>query len=117
MNEKVKQALGNVKNIKVGTMVLNDLFWEDLKVIETAFNDYDIQNKILKEQEKELIKVQHELFDIAKDQEKALKIIAKTCRCYLKEGTYKQITFTIYDNGNNHEEFELVKKVVEKYGK
>lgn len=41
MNEKVKQALENVKNIKVGSMVLNDLFEEDLKVIENALNDFD----------------------------------------------------------------------------
>lgn len=66
MNEKVKQALENVKNIKVGTMVLNDLFGEDLKIFETALNDYE-------EHEKELIAEQHRLFDLAKEQEKELK--------------------------------------------
>lgn len=46
MNKKIKQALENVKNIKVGSMVLNDLFGEELKVVENALNDYEIQYKI-----------------------------------------------------------------------
>ena len=102
MNNKIKQALENVKNIKVGTMVLNDLFGEDLKVIEKALEERkkllkwkDSQKDLikgkdeyiaklcndraeLKEHEKELIAEQHRLFDLAKEQENEIKtLIAK----------------------------------------
>lgn len=142
MNEKVKQALENVKNIKVGTMVLNDLFGQDLKVIETALEHYEIQNTILKEHEKELIAEQHRLFDLAKEQENELKELKEFTRIVFNKNVFLwgmayrkneaknyKPTYEYYKNncGYFHSgykfelmtetEFELVKKVVEKYGK
>ena len=105
MNEKVKQAVENVKNIKVGTMVLNDLFGQDLKVIETAFNDYE-------EDKEELIAEQHRLFDLAKEQANELNELRDFAIFVIDYLTENRITLYI----NDKDKEDLVKKVVEKYG-
>ena len=119
MNEKTKQALENIKSLKN----VEILFPKSIKIVETALNDYDMQNKILKEHVKELIKEQNRLFDIAKENDKAMEIIAKnlidihdivvysTFSAFNQHRTLRGLT-TITQN-----EFDFVMKVVEKYGK
>lgn len=118
MNEKVKEALETLKQLDY-----YHLHSEGLKVIETALNkveDYEIQNTIFKEHEKELIAEQHRLFDLAKEQEEALKIIIEKSvdifqiKYWLKAEDYND-GFS-EDHQLTQAEFDLVKKVVEKYG-
>lgn len=143
----VDETFQNIKNIKVGSMTLNDLFGDNLKVIEKALEERKellkwknsqqdlIKGKDeyiaklcndraeLKEHEKELIAEQHRLFDLAKEQEEALKIIVKkgvaVGMCELKEVGLKEYNDFIGSKELEltQAEFDLVKKVVEKYGK
>lgn len=85
----------------------------------------------LKEHEKELIAEQHRLFDLAKEQENELKELREFARIVLTKGIdaplikeYPNITYVDYNMKSRFElgtytkaEFDLVKKVVEKYGK
>lgn len=132
MNEKVKQAVERLRELD-----LYDLHSEDIKTIETALNkaeDYEIQNTIFKEPEKELIAEQHRLFDLAKEQENELKelkrfaevVIKKQVRMHWLKGSClerynRDIKYNFEDYASDYmltqAEFELVKKVVEKYGK
>ena len=143
----VDETFQNIKNIKVGSMTLNDLFGDNLKVIEKALEERKellkwknsqqdlIKGKDeyiaklcndraeLKEHEKELIAEQHRLFDLAKEQEEALKIIVKKGVAVgmreLKEVGLKEYNDFIGSKELEltQAEFDLVKKVVEKYGK
>ena len=142
----VDETFQNIKNIKVGSMTLNDLFGDNLKVIEKALEERKellkwknsqqdlIKGKDeyiaklcndraeLKEHEKELIAEQHRLFDLAKEQEEALKIIVKkgvaVGMCELKEVGLKEYNDFIGSKELEltQAEFDLVNKVVEKYG-
>ena len=69
----VDETFKNIKNIKVGTMVLNDLFGDNLKVIENAL-----------EERKELLKWKDSQQDLIKGKD---EYIAKLCndRAELKE--------------------------------
>lgn len=104
----------------------------DLNIVKSALNqaeENEIQNKILKEHQKELIKVQHELFDIAKENENALKIIIeKDINMPLLMTMFRHNTLTLENYNINcslgleqykitQDEFDLIKKVVEKYGR
>lgn len=115
MNEKAKQVLENIKNIKVGSMVLNDLFGGDLKIIETALNDYE-------EEKKELVAEQHRLFDLAKEQENELKELKEFVKIVATKVQAKGFKNDYWiDIGENNSlsknEFELVRNVVDNYGK
>lgn len=122
MKQEIKQALENVKNIKVGSMVLNDLFGEDLKVLENALNDYELQNKLFKEDKKMIVKEYNRLFDLCKEQNEALKIIVgKKVNIYAimqscSHDDYHWYMDSYESDFINEEEYNLVKKVVEKYG-
>lgn len=130
----VDETFQNIKNIKVGSMTLNDLFGQDLKVIETALNDYE-------EDKKELIAEQHRLFDLAKEQENELKELREFARIVVEKSVdidilksyihcdklngkdfdynkYKTYNYAIFSKQKlKQTEFDLIKKVVEKYGK
>ena len=139
----IDKTFQNIKNIKVGSMTLNDLFGDNLKVIEKALEERkellkwkDSQQDLikgkdehiaklcndraeLKEHEKELIAEQHRLFDLAKEQENELnelkefaRLICSGADIYAHCIDFEYTTFD-YDDKN----FDLVKKVVEKYGK
>lgn len=148
----VDETFQNIKNIKVGSMTLNDLFGDNLKVIENALEERkkllkwkDSQQDLikgkdeyiaklcndraeLKEHENELITEQHRLFDLAKEQEEVLKIvIAKVVDMSFlnicdNEKQYNakvriKLDFNNYDEYMlTQTEFDLIKKVVEKYG-
>lgn len=141
----VDETFQNIKNIKVGSMTLNDLFGGNLKVIENALEERKkllkwknsqqdlIKGKDeyiaklcndraeLKEHEKELIAKQHRLFDIAKEQEEALNIIAEK-RVDVSDLIHSADAKEYNDCRDRfwwltQQEFDLVKRVVEKYGK
>jgi len=142
MNEKVKQALENLKTIRFYVGACSEQVCEYFKQIEKTLNDFDkyhesqqdlIKGKDeyiaklcndraeLKEHENELIKEQNRLFDLCKEQEKALKIIVKKdveitgIKYFKKIGDYN--VGMDKDQLLTYQEFRLVKKVVEKYGK
>ena len=112
MNEETKKALGHLKNLNQGLKV-SQIYYEAVSTIENALNDYEIQNKILKENNKELIKEQNRLFDIAKEQENELndlrEFVKVLCKMKIVDTNHK-----IY--GINENDIALIKKVVEKYG-
>ena len=79
----------------------------------------------LKEHEKELIAEQHRLFDLAKEQENELDDLRKFAKLYIAEmvdvdcakdcNTYDEYV-SCYGRELNEAQFNLVKKMVEKYG-
>ena len=137
MNEKVKQALDlqKAKNLldivevsmhdyaKDNFTTADNIAIKGIREELAKAEDYEIQNKILKEHEKELIAEQHRLFDLAKEQEEALKIIVDKM---IDMHDLMYVNFVKNYNNKTHycgvenlteAEFDLVKKVVEKYGK
>lgn len=82
----------------------------------------------LKEHEKELIAEQHRLFDLAKEQENELKelkefakLVSRRTEHYFQEFATRNINQYViketYFVKGTDKEFDLVKEVVEKYGK
>lgn len=115
------KAIGELKEngVKINTT-------EEYKIVKNELNNYE-------EDKKELIAEQHRLFDLAKEQEEALKIIVKK-NVFIWGLLYRKYeiddykpTYEYYKNhygyfhsGYNPQimtqaEFDLVKKVVEKY--
>lgn len=117
MNEKVKQALESLEKLIEDISIDSGYSYPALYAdIRTALYDFE-------EDKKELIAEQHRLFDLAKEQEEALKLIVKkgvvVGMCELKEVGLKEYNDFIGSKELEltQAEFDLVKKVVEKYGK
>ena len=110
MNEKVKQALKDISY--VSGISVKSVCRESYETLENFINEAE-------EHEKELIAEQQRLFDLAKEQEEALEIIARhtkiTKHIAMAEDIY--IIDIHLNELSNRAEFDLVKKVVEKYGK
>lgn len=129
MNEKIKQAIEKIRELD-----LYDLHSEDFDNILGALNNMEelIKGKDeyiaklccdraeLKEHEKELIAEQHRLFDLAKEQEEALKIISKKkVNIYYASilNNRKDYNISVASDDLTQTEFDLVKKAVDEYGK
>lgn len=114
MNEQVKQALENIKHYdsRVG------LHEEDYNLIVDALNDYE-------EDKKELIAEQHRLFELAKEQENELKELKEFVKTIISHTNINrltligenEITISYFSEKWHTKDFDLIKKVVERYGK
>lgn len=126
MNEKVKQVL---KDIQIFFKQAEIDKRYDKQLTDHFLNCHNIVENALKqaeENEKELIAEQHRLFDLAKEQENELNELKEFVKLVIGEfvdvdcakdcDTYDEYV-SCYGRELTEAHFNLVKKVVEKYGK
>ena len=134
----VDETFQNVKNIKAGSMTLNDLFGDNLKVIENALEE---RKKLLKwkESQQDLIKGKDEYIAKLCNDRAELKAELKELQEFAKIVATKGVAigfiqllekenaggvneYNDYIGGDKNlylteAQFNFVKKVVERYGK